>query len=256
MNSFNVYKTYLALKLHFTTDTYDVFEKQGRVRASAKSFNTRKDLFSIEKISKKYSDAEIVDFLVSNFITGDRWGGVFDASAHETYLTWLGRQERLAYQFNEDLLYLCNHSTKWSDLLDCRKTSHPYIIRAFLGNHICIETLTILDVLSGKQITGLDLNDTIVWPALKRIVTKYAPFLRFDDQKFRSVFGQRFTDASNDSVRTSGTATARDYNTDAGSVLKSNSAYSRDPKIFDKISSKPPSTFQTGQSVALSDYFI
>lgn len=256
MNSYTVYRTYLALRLHFTTDNYDIFEMQGRVRASKKAFNGRKDLFSMEKISKKYSDAEIVDFLVSNFVTGDRWGGAFDHSAHDTYLIWLGRQERLSYQFAEDLDFLSKKSTEWPDLLCSSKTGHPYIIKAFLGNHICVETLTILDALSQHQITNLDLNDTIVWPNLRRIILKYAPFLKFDDQRFRDILGKRFDTASNDRIRAADVATTGTIQPFSGSDSKSFATYSRDPKIFDKISSKQSSTFQAGRSVALSDYFV
>ena len=67
MEPFEVYRSYLALKLHFTTDKYDVIKQQGRVRASKQSFFKRTDLFSIKKIATDYSDKEVVDFLVANF---------------------------------------------------------------------------------------------------------------------------------------------------------------------------------------------
>jgi len=66
MDSFQVYRYYLALKLHFTTDNYDVFEHKGRVRCSRRTFETRKDLYAIEKLARKYKESEIVNLLVSN----------------------------------------------------------------------------------------------------------------------------------------------------------------------------------------------
>ena len=86
MEPFEVYRYYLALKLHFTTDQYDVIERQGRIRASRQAFNKRKDLLSIKRIADLYSDKEIVDFLVANFVSGDRWGGIFDIEAKDRYI--------------------------------------------------------------------------------------------------------------------------------------------------------------------------
>ena len=62
MEAFDVYKSYLALKLHFTTDKYDVIKQQGRVRATKQSFFKRNDLLNIRKIADTYSEKEVVDF--------------------------------------------------------------------------------------------------------------------------------------------------------------------------------------------------
>jgi hypothetical protein len=83
MDEFSVYKMYIALKLHFTTDKYDVVKQRGKVKASRQAFAKRTDLFSIRKISKTYSDEEVANFLVANFVSGDRWGGMFDIDAGE-----------------------------------------------------------------------------------------------------------------------------------------------------------------------------
>jgi hypothetical protein len=42
MTEFEVYKMYLALKLHFTTEKYDVIEQKGKVRASKQAFAKRR----------------------------------------------------------------------------------------------------------------------------------------------------------------------------------------------------------------------
>ena len=55
MDEFGVYKMYIALKLHFTTDNYDITKRNGKVKASRQAFAKRKDLFSIRKIAKTYS---------------------------------------------------------------------------------------------------------------------------------------------------------------------------------------------------------
>ena len=65
MTPYDVYRSYLALKLHFTTDQYDVIKQQGRVKTSKQAFFKRKDLFAIKKLSETYDDCEVVNFLVA-----------------------------------------------------------------------------------------------------------------------------------------------------------------------------------------------
>ena len=102
MDEFSVYRFYLALKLHFTTDNYDVIKQQGKVRATKKSLYKRKDIGFIKRIATTYNDEEVVNFLIANFVSGDRWGGLFDQQAKETYLLWKKRIESLTYTFTKE----------------------------------------------------------------------------------------------------------------------------------------------------------
>ena len=103
MESFEVYRYYLALRLHFTTEKYDAIKQQGRVKASRQAFLKSNDLLAMRRVAETYSDKEVVDFLVSNFITGDRWGGVFDVDAKERYTEWKKRIESLSYTFEKEI---------------------------------------------------------------------------------------------------------------------------------------------------------
>ena len=255
MDSFTVYKTYLALRAHFTTDNYDIFEMQGRVRASKKAFSNRKDLFSIEKISKKYSDAEVVNLLVANFVSGNRWGGVFDGDAHEVYLNWLGIQERLHYQFKQDLDTLVGYTDDWIDL--CEGTGHPYIIKAYLGQRICLETLCILDQLTDSGISGLDIDDAVIWPDLKRLIIKYKPFLKYDSNRYGKDFRSRIR-FNSDQVKSHGRASSSNAGAadcSARTNRKHDVEYQRNTTIPNKASKKSTRFNQENFSVALSNYF-
>jgi hypothetical protein len=197
MDAFQVYKYYLALKLHFTTDKYDVIKQKGKVRASRQAFAKRSDLFAINKIAKKYSDEEVANFLIANFVSGDRWGGVFDADARETYLEWKKRIEGLTYTFNRDLdnleLEMEQNNLSVENLFSVSKDSHPYIIKAYLRKSITIETLVILDkILNLIEKYDTEVNDTIVYPDISRLVKKYRPFLKFDLEKLNGIFIRRF----------------------------------------------------------------
>ena len=66
---FDVYKTYLAVKLHFTTDTYDYYKYGGKVNTKLDTFTKRKDRYFFHKLSTRYAEDNILDFFVSNFLS-------------------------------------------------------------------------------------------------------------------------------------------------------------------------------------------
>lgn len=189
MEPFEVYRYYLALRLHFTTDQYDAIKQQGRVRASKQAFLKRNDLLAIRRVAETYSDKEIVDFLVSNFISGDRWGGVFDTEAKERYLDWKRRMESLSYNFDKEVskiqLFCEKKNIQFNDCFVSSNNQHPYIIKMYLRGAVSIETLVILNKLMNFVDTlDKDLKGDLVWPDISRIIKKYTPFLNVKKDKY------------------------------------------------------------------------
>ena len=195
MAPYEVYRAYLALRLHFTTNNYDVIKQQGRVRASKQSFFKRKDLFAIKKVAEEYSDKDVVDFLVSNFVTGDRWGGVFDSEAKANYISWKKRMESISYTFQKEidtlLLFLEKNDLEFKDAF-ASNGKHPIILKFYLKKQISIETLVILNKINNFT-DKLDtlLADDIIWPDVSRIINKYSPFLRIDKVKYDELLRRR-----------------------------------------------------------------
>lgn len=196
MEPFEVYRSYLALRLHFTTDKYDVIKMKGRVRASKQSFFKRTDLFAIKKISEEYSDKEVVDFLVANFISGDRWGGVFDTEAKQNYIAWKKRMESITYTFKNDVDKLINYSEKhnidFNDIFISKNNQHPIFFKLYLRKTLSIETLVILNKLN-NYINELDkvLSSDLMWPDTSRIIKKYSPFVTIDKEKYGELLRTR-----------------------------------------------------------------
>jgi hypothetical protein len=257
MDSFQVYRYYLALKLHFTTDNYNVFEHKGRVRCSRRTFEARKDLYSIEKLAKKYSEDQIVNFLVANFVSGSHWGGLFDESANEVYLRWQGRQEKLTYLFTNDCDNLAEYSSDWHEITSIENTTHPYILKSYLGGHLSLETLAILNKITDSSVTNLSIADTILWPDIRRLILKYQPFLKIKNGRFTEVFRARFRYEQREDSNTGGNSggstvpSERTERPDHGTVAEPK----RDAKVSNQVSKKSARSYQASQSVALSDYF-
>lgn len=192
MEPFEVYRYYLALRLHFTTDQYDAIKQKGKVRASRQAFAKRNDLIAIRKIAETYSDKDIVNFLVANFITGDRWGGVFDTEAKERFMLWKKRIESLSYTFEKEISYLQLQMEKQSKPFDYifapSKNEHPYILKSYLRRTTSIETLVILNNFY-NFVDNFDkeyYND-LMWPDISRIIKKYSPFLNVQQEKYNGI---------------------------------------------------------------------
>ena len=64
MTGFDVYKTYLALKLHFTKDKYNYFTFNGKSRASQSAFDKRKDRYFFKKLAAKFDHDTVVEYFL------------------------------------------------------------------------------------------------------------------------------------------------------------------------------------------------
>lgn len=196
MEPYDVYRSYLALKLHFTTDKYDIIEQKGRVKASRQAFFKRSDLFSIKKLASSYSDNEIVNFLVANFVSGDKWGGVFDSEARSNYLSWKKRIESITYTLEKDLDKISFDAEKndldFSDYFDSKNLQLPKVINMYFRNEVSIETLVIVNKINNfVELVDSKLQDHIVWPDVSRLIKKYSPFLNINKQKYDDIVRRR-----------------------------------------------------------------
>ena len=183
MEPFEVYRLYLALKLHFTTKGYDITKTLGAVTGKKETFLKRKDLTSIRKLARDHKRSEIIDILVANFASGDKWGGVFDSECVETYKKWLTTKQRMLYNFTTDLdniLFRMEKDEVKSAIYD---GGHPLIFRMYMGRDINLETLVMLE----KMRPFVDkYSDDFVLEDVCLLVSKYKPFVRFDKEKINS----------------------------------------------------------------------
>ena len=179
---FETYQHYLSLKNHFTNPKYDFFKYGAKTRASMASFNKRRDKYWFEKTSRKYSDKEVVDFLVSNFVSTDNpqnlWIGEIINSGERKYADWMKRQQSLTYLFKEQSNELLSQN-ELENLFDCSK-GHPKILKRFLSGSISLETLTIYEIIFHfSKNFDKKLNDP-VWESVSLKIRKYIPFLNID----------------------------------------------------------------------------
>jgi hypothetical protein len=69
MDGFKAFKYYIAIKLHFTKDSFDVFKNRGSVKGTREAFNARNDRYVFEKLARKFPvDKELIQYYVANFV--------------------------------------------------------------------------------------------------------------------------------------------------------------------------------------------
>ena len=190
MSPFEVYTQYLGLKNHFTNPKYDYFKYHKKTKASITSFNKRRDKYFFERTSRKFSDEEVVDFLVSNFVATDSpsnlWIGEIINSGERTYAEWMKRQQSLTYLFKEQSNELFSEN-KLEDVFKCSK-GHPIILKNFLSGKISLETFVIYDKIFHFSKDFDKKLDDPVWETVSLKIKKYSPFLnKIDIFKYKNI---------------------------------------------------------------------
>ena len=196
MEGLKAYSRYQALKLHFTSD-YDFVKYGGKIRTiSEEAFLKRKDQYLFRKLERKYSDEELTNFFVANFVSnaGVRWVGEMNGPESEKiYLNWQKRMESFSYFLKQDLQYIEDNVDQPRMVL---KTSgeHPPLLKMYLGNKIAAETVIAFDMVINTLDCWNDIiTDTIVWPEAYRQLSKYKPFVKVEKDVVKKVMRDVFS---------------------------------------------------------------
>jgi len=190
MNGFEVYKIYLAIKLHFTSkkQSYDFHKHLGRTTARLETFTKRRDRYFFHKLSKSYNNSTIVDYFLSNFVSNTNlWvGDIIGKSGDDTYKQWSKKIEALHYYYEQDIDYILERKHKFDDLFIVKDGQHPPILKMFLSKRINFETFIILDdILSFTKQLNKNITEKVLWPKLYDRMTRYRPFLKYNVTKYK-----------------------------------------------------------------------
>ena len=175
-----------AIKLHFTTDSYDYIKYHGKTNVTKNNFSTRKDKYSFYKLSRRFSLDELKNFYVANFLAQDvNWvGDIMGPEGEENYKKWQKVTQSLSYVFKNDIEYL----TEIDGVFKSSGGEYPKFLVEVMRGKVSLETLVIMDDLSNfipkwnKTIT-----DDIVWPSIRRKCIKYKPFIQYDKKNFENI---------------------------------------------------------------------
>ena len=190
MNGFEVYKIYLAIKLHFTSkkQSYDFHKHLGRTTARLETFTKRRDRYFFHKLSKSYNNSTIVDYFVSNFVSNTNlWvGDIIGKTGDDHYKQWSKKIEALHYYYEQDIDYILEQDCKFDDLFMSVNGQHPPILKMFLSKRINFETVLILDdILSFTKQLNKNISEKVLWPKLYDRMIRYKSFLNYNLTKYK-----------------------------------------------------------------------
>lgn len=189
MTGFEVYKEYIALKNHFAGN-YDYHKYGGKITAKYASYEKRPDKYQFEKLARKQVPRDI---LLANFLENNFWIG--SKNKEEVYTEWKRRQQSLTYVFKSDIVHLLPDFDENFKILP---NSHPHLFKLYLGNIICIETISILlDITGGLKRWNSQMDDPL-WKTSELKIRCYIPFVKYEKKTFKKIILEKFSKSKTD----------------------------------------------------------
>ena len=198
-HGFDVYRTYLAMKQHFSKPKFDFFQYDGKVNAKESTYQQRNDFYFFETLARKLSAIEIKEYMLSSFVYASNpakvWIGDIKRTGKENWIKWQKQNQSLRYNVEQDLNTILTHKEKhgysFNDLFTV-KGGHPPLLRMFIRNDISLETLIILDmVLKFMNKWDTQMDDPL-WNPLSLKIKKYKPFLSIPVASYKELMKEKF----------------------------------------------------------------
>ena len=192
MEPFDAYRFYQSLKLHFESDTYDAIKYNYKTSAKPQSFWKRKDKYFFAKVGRKFDDvSELIQYYAAHFVADNNWIGEM-VENEDVYTEWLKRNQSMGYMLEQDLNKVAEDGN-FNQILDSSE-GHPLIITSYIRGDINIETVCVIDQLTGFMADAdQKITETIVWPEVSRKIRKYRPFVNYDLEKAKEIVLRVFT---------------------------------------------------------------
>lgn len=195
MNGFYLFRFDKATKLHFTSEKYNVFEHQGRVRGlTLEKFLQKNDYNIYNAVARKFNDErEAVQFLVANYAYRNVNPIHNIAMAERNISIWNKRKQSITQTFKDDCDILSLHLEKKKiqkqELYNGINGDVPDLFKLFIGGKITVETMHILNEMIG-YIDEWKPKHNLVWSKEFLVIEKLKRFVKFDMAKTRELYDE------------------------------------------------------------------
>ena len=182
ITGYETFCLYLALKNHFTLDSYNYFKYNGKTKnVSKEAFLSRRDRFQFEKLARSCDNVQ--DHLVANLLKDKTWvGDLLDDEAFDNTKAYVKINQSMSYTFRNEL-------DKIGDIKPALRFDgqYPNIISFVMNGTISYQTFVILNYFI-QFVPKFDakMPDDFIWSKLSTKVKKFAPFIitQIDKKKF------------------------------------------------------------------------
>ena len=192
VNGFTFFKYDRVVKLHFTTEQYDLFEQNASARGiTFEQFLAKRDYDSYNALARKFeTDQQAISFLVANYAYKNDNPIHNIASGDRNHVIWNKRKQSITNTFREDLdkiaLNLEKRSLSPNVLLDS-KGKLPELFKLYLGGNVTIETMYLINKLY-PYIHEWKQGHSLIWAKEFLLIEKLDRFVKFNEEVLRNIY--------------------------------------------------------------------
>lgn len=191
ITAYEAFCLYQALKLHFTSESFDFFKYGGKSKVSVSAFENRKDKWHFAKLARKFSNkVDLTNYIVANFVENENtWvGSLLEEQGDINYRKRQKVVQSLSYFFENDCQKIFDGVENPNDVLVVKDGEYPILLKRYLQKDTEIETVCILnEILGFMGLWNKRISDTIVWPNHRMRIQKFATFLPKDVVKYKLI---------------------------------------------------------------------
>jgi hypothetical protein len=180
---YDAYRIFMAIKLHFESDSYNAIKYRYKTSVTPQSFWKRKDKYHFAKVAKKYStEQDLIDFFVCQFSQDVKWvGDMIDRE--EEFTQWKKKNESLSYFFDLDVSLLAEEFDSFDSMFEIGNESpYPKLINHYLQDRIDINTVSVINKLTGF-LNKIKVSESQLYPEIRKKILNYECFMTFDQNK-------------------------------------------------------------------------
>jgi hypothetical protein len=192
MNGDDIFKRYLAVKIHFTEKKYDCVKNNYQLK-SKKDF---KEKYNASMFNKLLFDVDldtmdkITDFFISGFCNGNiKYIDYFlEKESKEEYHLWQKRYYTIGiHAKNQSKELIRNYKSLNISLGKItsinNSLTHPHLLYSYYGKSISMETLLVWAIAFNLLDKWENISENIIWPKTKHTIMKYNSFVKMKKER-------------------------------------------------------------------------
>lgn len=192
LDTFDAYQEYWAIRLHFTTPSYDYIKYRGKTYKNWGTFCKDKSKRTYTSLAKKYKN-DYKAFIAHAFaMHGEvKWVGdlLSDDKYHDSWMDherFMQSSRIFKEQLNGIIQVMNDNEISLKDaLINTTNNDVPIIEKLRIQELIGIETMIILDRVF--KYSGEVSTDNPRWAITKKLMDAYTPLLKLDLDKYKLI---------------------------------------------------------------------
>lgn len=186
---------FLALKNHFTQESYDIVKYRGKTNATINGFEKRKDRLQFAKLSRKVSDDDMQYYIIANIIEGKSWIGQFlEEDAELNFQKFKNAYSDIIKTVNREVRESLD-GISFSNFFKVDKYEYPHVVLSKLDDTLSYLTLVVLNnfVQFVPKYNEAYAGDE-VWSSMALMIDKLTPFINYDKKEMKNILRNFYND--------------------------------------------------------------